>query len=264
LLADTTIEANLHHAIAQTYGPFLAGFVDITLNNMLVTPTPIPLGQSKDMHPAVDTWVEDGVRITLVAGLAAKGDAEEWRAELAGWYVLCNGRVIVNADKTELTGWGAGILPQFHSSKGRGFIGIASFSSKEPLKLPWTTTKRSLNRESRVFRMVRDRMATVARPVYSYLESFYKARSDYSPEERKAMTSTEQADVGEVASGPSTGFSYKKRRRRNTQKTTTSVQYSAEISDLDLIRDRLRKPNMTATQIGQYTFDYFMEQEGLR
>jgi hypothetical protein len=107
-------------------------------------------------------------------------------------------------------------------------------------------------------------MATVARPVYTYLESFYKSKSDYSPEERKAMTSTEQADVGDVASGPNSPFQVKKRRRRSTQKTTTNVQYSVESSDLDRIKERLRKPNMAASQIGRYTFDYFMEQEGLR
>ena len=184
--------------------------MDVILNDQRVSPTTIPLGISKESNPAVDTWVEDDVHITLMAGLANRGEFNEWRAEAAGWYVLCNGRTIVAADKTELTGWGAGILPQFHSSKSRGFVGVASFTSSDPLKLPWTTTKRSLNRESSIFLRVRERMATIARPVYSFLDSLYQSKSDVTPKARKVMTNVFQSGLGEVASGGNARFSARK------------------------------------------------------
>jgi hypothetical protein len=71
LFGDTTIETSLHRAIGQTYGPFLASFVDIILNGVQITPSPIPLGKTKDMKTAVDSWTEDGVKITLIAGPVA-------------------------------------------------------------------------------------------------------------------------------------------------------------------------------------------------
>ena len=262
LLSDNTILSALHRSIAQTYAPFLARFIEIELNGIVVEPTAIPLGSAANYTPAIKTWEEDGVRISLIAGLAARGESNEWRAEVAGWYVLCNGRVILAADKSELTGWGAGILPQFHSSKSRGFVGIASFTSRDPLKLPWTTTKRSLNREAAVFLRVRDRMATVARPVYSFLDSLYQSKTDVTPEQRKVMTSLGQADLGNVALSTNSTFGVKQSPRK--AKTTQRVQYDAEISDLEQVRQRLRLPSMPATDIGRYTFDYFLKQEGLR
>jgi len=262
LLGDPTIGTALHRVIAQTYALFLSRCVDIVLNDASVAPTAIPLGASDNYKPAVDSWEEDGVRVTLIAGLAARGESNEWRAESAGWYVLCNGRVILAADKTELTGWGAGILPQFHSSKSRGFVGIASFSSRDPLKLPWTTTKRSLNRESAVFLRVRDRMATVGRQVYAFLDSLYQSKTDVTPEERRVMTAVSQADFGQVAATGPAAFRISTAPRK--QKTTARVQYDAQLSDLAKVRQRLRRPDLSASEIGRQTFEYFLKQEGLQ
>jgi hypothetical protein len=262
LLTQPTFLIALRRSIGQTYAPFLAKYVTITLNGEDILPSQIPLAKDSKYKPAVDTWEEDDVSITVIAGLATRGDANEWRAEVAGWYVLCNGRVILAADKSDLTGWGAGILPQFHSSKSRGFIGIASFVSTFPLKLPWTTTKRSLNSESGIFIRVRDRMATVARPVFSFLDKLYSSRSDFSPEERQLMKDVEQADVDAVATQGPSDFSPPRRKRK--PRTTTKVQYDAENSDLELVRTNLRRPSISASQIGLHTFNYFLDQEGLR
>ncbi|HTV49193.1 MAG TPA: ATP-binding protein [Phycisphaerae bacterium] len=262
LFRDPTTTTALHRSIAQTYASFLTRYVDIILNGMSISPTLIPLGASENFTPAVETWDEEGVHITLIAGLAARGESNEWRAEPAGWYVLCNGRVILAADKTELTGWGAGILPQFHTSVSRGFIGIASFSSRDPLKLPWTTTKRSLNREAAVFLRVRERMASIARPVYSFLNSLSQSKSEVTSDERKIMTSLSQADLGQVASVPSRSFNPEKLPRK--QKTTASVRYNVNLTDLEKVREHLRRPSMPPKDIGRYTFDYFLKQEGVQ
>ena len=93
LFADRTIESTLHRSIGQTYAPFLSRYVSIDLNGAHINAVPIPLGASKDFRPALETWEQDGVRITLMASVAARGAANEWKSELAGWYVICNGRI---------------------------------------------------------------------------------------------------------------------------------------------------------------------------
>jgi hypothetical protein len=176
----------------------------------------------------------------------------------AGWYVICNGRVIVAADKTSLTGWGAGILPQFHSSKGRGFVGLALFASKDPLKLPWTTTKRGLNRESPVYLRARSRMQSVARPVYTYLESLYPTGDDATNDEREAAKSLDQApDKTLFQEKPST-FRPPATRRRSDH---VNVQFKVHKRKIEAIREHLGRPSMSAGDIGRYALEYFMTNE---
>jgi hypothetical protein len=45
---------------------------------------------------------------------------------------------------------------------------------------------------------------------------------------------------------------------------TTRVQYYALVSDLEKIRKHLNKSRMSAVAIGEHTFDYFLDQEGLK
>ncbi len=260
LLDNADFADLVRREVSRTYALFLKRHIKIRVNDLSVEPSDIPLGSSQEYNLSSESWDDDGVHVHLVAGLAAPAPDGSWRMEKAGWYVLCNGRVTVSADKSELTGWGAGILPQFHSSKGRGFVGIALFYSDDPLKLPWTTTKRGLNSESPVYLRARNRMQSVARPVYSYLESLYKSQGEVTPEERSAAKEVTQADILTTVRTPSTFAP--PRRRRKTDKT--GVQYSVNNSDLALVREHLRSPGMSASAIGQHTFDYFLEQEGLR
>ena len=169
--ADRMLHTRLATQIARTYSLFLGRFVAVCLNDSVVDSIPIPLGISKDVVPSV-TVVQDGdVTARIVATFAAKGERGSWEDKTAGWYVLCNGRVVVAADKTEMTGWGTGILPYYHP-KFRGFVGLVSFYSDDPLKLPWTTTKRGLNRDAPAYQKIRSKMAATATPIIRLLEKF--------------------------------------------------------------------------------------------
>lgn len=137
---DGTLESSLRDLIATTYPLFLGRFVTVDLNGGRIEPQKLPLGESAEVTPAYHTFDEGDVQITIIASLAERIDGK-WNTDRAGWYVLCNGRIVVSANKTELTDWGVK-LPQF-VSKYRGFLGIAFFSSKNPETLPWTTTKRA-------------------------------------------------------------------------------------------------------------------------
>ena len=47
-------------------------------------------------------------------------------------------------------------------------------------------------------------------------------------------------------------------------KTTTQINFSVKITDLDKLKKYLRQPNMTKAQVGEHVFNYFMESEGLK
>ena len=104
--------------------------------------------------------------------------------ELGGWYVSCNGRGIVLADKTARTGWGTSFLPHF-VSKYRGFVGLVLFLAEDPERLPWTTTKTDINQESPIYQRALSRMATTAKPVLAFLDSLY-ASSEVEAEQARS------------------------------------------------------------------------------
>jgi hypothetical protein len=169
------------------------------------------------------------VKVIFVATLAPR---MQWVQASAGWYVLCNGRVVVSADKTELTGWGEG-FPAFHS-KFRGFIGIALFLSDDPFQLPWTTSKRGLNRESIVFQQSRNRMKGVARPVISFLDKMYPSELNEAVEQRAIAHELTQRDLHkELEFTTRSSF---KAVPKVSEVTTQRVQYDAKIVDLERVR----------------------------
>ena len=117
------------------------------------------------IQPYVFRDVIDGVKVYIAVGFRAPDnqtdDAEEarsyYRTEPAGWTVACNDRVVLFCDKSEQTGWGTGRVPEYHTQFIR-ISGFAEFSSPDPTKLPFTTTKHGINQQAKVFLKVFDKL----------------------------------------------------------------------------------------------------------
>jgi hypothetical protein len=253
-ISDGKLDSTLRTSVAQTYSVFLKDLVDVIINGKPVEQRDLPFGGSTEVEPGSDRFDFEGVKIALFATLAPKDKRVQ---ETAGWYVLCNGRVVVNADKTELTGWGTGVLPAYHS-KYRGFVGIALFASDSPLLLPWTTSKRGLNREALVYQQARNRMAALSRPVIKFLNEMYPSELAEAPAQRGVAESVTQRDFRTLLTNPSRQF---EATVKTVRKRTTRVQYDVELKDLDRVRKVLRRPSMSASSIGKHTFDHFLKTE---
>jgi len=108
----------------------------------------------------------NNVDIELVVGfyrkLATESEIDDEllmprKRDNAGWTVICNDRVILHRDKTEITGWGSGIVPKYHPQ----FItiaGIVRFTSTNSPELPLNTTKRGLDTSSLIYWHAREYM----------------------------------------------------------------------------------------------------------
>jgi hypothetical protein len=252
-LNDGTIDKILTKSVAQSYPFFLDSLVEVRIGGDVVPGTPIPFGSSKSIDPGLSSFTQDDVKVSILATVAPKDMRSQ---DLAGWYIICNGRVVVNANKDDLTGWG-NPLPSYHS-KYRGFIGLASFTSEDPARLPWTTSKRGLNRENLVFQRARNVMAGVARPVLTFLNQMYPSDLDESPVERQVADSAVQKDFTPFLSGPSVSFA---RRLPPAPKKTVRVQFDAKSSDIERIKKKLRRSGMSASDIGRHTFQHYLQTE---
>jgi hypothetical protein len=255
---DGTFQERLKSVISQTYGLFIKRYVIITLNGLELEPFQIPLAASAEVQPAHDVFEEHGVRVELFASLAERKN-QQWKAEPAGWYVLCNGRIVVAADKGELTGWGTAGFPQFHDGKFRGFVGVAFFKAKDPALLPWTTTKRGLNRESPVYQSARNRMRGIGRPIITFLDSMYKREMPEEKVEREIADQVKPVSLASIAAQPTTNFTLTPTKR--APKTTVKIQYDAEKVDIERIRKHLKKFTLGANKVGQHTFEFYMKNE---
>ena len=249
------VPKNILDDAATTYPYFLGQCVSLRINENAVKPAPIKLGELEGvLRAARESFEQNGVKVTLAATVAPG----QRTSEEAGWYILCNGRVVVRADKTDLTGW-ADELASFQP-KYRSFVGIASFESDNPLSLPWTTTKRDLNRESIVYLRARGLMAAMSKPILTFLNSQYP--SDAAPEVadiRDTVGGVEEVSFREIASKPAAGFSYTPPKRK--EKKIEWVKFRASVSSLDKVRQHLRRPTLSASEIGKLTLSHYVKTE---
>jgi hypothetical protein len=179
-------------------------------------------------------------------------------AEEAGWNILCNGRAVVRANKGDLTGWGSDLAS--FQPKYRSFVGIASFESDQPLNLPWTTTKRNINRESAVFIRTKNLMVTMSKPILTFLNSQYP--SDPATEVvdiRNAVSGVKEVSFREIASKPTSGFLYTPPKKK--EKKYEWVRFQASIALLDKVRRHLRRPSMSASEVSKHTLEHFVKTE---
>ncbi|MGA3267398.1 MAG: ATP-binding protein [Verrucomicrobiota bacterium] len=255
-----TVVSSLCRSISTTFSLFLERYVRIMVNGQRVEPSLIPTSRPSRGNISFERLTDDGVQIRILATLAKQGEDGRYDQTKSGWYVICNGRAVVTADKSEITGWGITPMPMYHTKFG-GFVGLVFFESSDPMKMPWTTTKRSLNRESAIYLRARGKMAVAARPVLTFMNSRYGMDLDTTPIEREIARGTVEATPAQLATSTNTQF--KVVRTSSKPKLTQRVQYDARISDLDKIRKHLNRHSMKVGAISEHTFNYFLDQEGL-
>jgi hypothetical protein len=255
-----TVDASLRRAISTTFCFFLERYVRITVNDQKVEPLPIPTSKPSRGSISFDRFLDDGVDVRILATIAAEDEPGRYDGTRAGWYVICNGRAVLSADKGEITGWGTAPMPLFHP-RHRAFVGVVFFESKNPMALPWTTTKRSLNRESSIYLRTRNRMALAAKPVLAFIGRQPLGDSDTASTQPSAARTGVIASPAELASSKPSIFQVPAWIPQ--PKVTQQVQYPAKIADLERVRRHLRQPRMAANKIGEHTFQYFLKEEGL-
>ncbi|MDR3534612.1 MAG: ATP-binding protein [Rhodopila sp.] len=252
-ICDGLFVGQLREAISRTYAFYIAKFVTIYLGDQPVEPMIVDIGANRTS----ETLEIDGVSCAIAAGI---GDPQggAFRDRSSGWFIFCNGRTVISADKSPLTGWanpGTG-LPIFQP-KHRPFVGHVFFVSDDPEKLPWTTTKAGINEDSAIWQEAKRHMVVVGRSVISFLDGRYTDEG----------TEIASADLRQVAQERISVLSSAVSARRSftpppvAQSETMRIQYDAKVSDIRKIAQYLRRPGMGGAEVGRHTFLYFLRNE---
>jgi hypothetical protein len=265
LTENPTFENRLFTTIQEAYPFYLEKYVRVSVNKKEVEGEDLTFAESKDITPGIETWEDGKVEATLICGFLPRKE-DKWQAAKSGWYLVCNGRVIVHADKTKLTGWGR-LLPQFNP-KHRGFLGIVFFKSDQPEELPWNTTKRGIDTDSAVFIRTLKKMIAASRSVIRRQNKMYESKDGDEPKEEyrdsirdlQSSSATEMvAKLGESdkKSEPQ-GFSF---NPPTSRPKTTTIQFRVKKEDIVLVKKRLGRASMPNYEVGEKVFKYFLDRE---
>ena len=242
----------LYKRIGQTYTLFDRRFCKIRINGRLVQPVELHVGNARDAHPSTHRFEYKGCQVSILAGLAPR---DRWQTETAGWSIFCNGRAVLFADKTALTGWDNG-GPKF-VSKFRGFQGLVFFFSKTPEQLTWTTTKTDVNEELLVYQKALTAMLVQARPVLRFLSSLYGDDEVEAESAKAASAKLESVSLREIQPLRARPF----KPPTGKALTTTTVQFSAKTADVLKIKKHVGEPTMSNREIGELVFSYYLKNE---
>lgn len=174
--------SRLENKMISRFSKYLNRGFQIILNNKPLGYMAIDLVESDDFDPAYREFTyEDGdtrVEVDLRAGL---GESDPDRA---GWYVFCNGRLVMKADQTRNTVWTGDPIPKFHQQYNR-FRGLINFRSEDPGSLPWNTTKTGINTDSPLYQRAQQEMVSISRPVIDFLNEIRQQQRKMELEEEE-------------------------------------------------------------------------------
>ncbi|MBK7397136.1 MAG: ATP-binding protein [Myxococcales bacterium] len=180
-----------------------------------------------------------------------------------GWYIFCNGRMVLRADQTATTIWGdTHGLRQYHADFAY-FRGYAYFDSDDAALLPWTTTKTGVDVDYPIYRTVQQEMVELSKPVLAFLTNLAK--------EKGAAEAGDQADGAldlAIRSGKATrtdaisaaSFAAPQPRPAPAGPRMQKIQYSRPADQVAKVRQLLKANTFAA--VGEMTFDYYLKYEG--
>lgn len=253
LLETKTFTNDLRHRLQSAYSLFTGYGLDLRLNKVPVENV-LPELTSDPLPPARKSFKAGKVSVVIVVGLTPK--TAQTGSAGSGWFVYCNGRLVVEADKSRLTGWGEG-LQQWHSKFNR-FVGFVFFDSKDGYALPWTTTKQGLVEDSEIFLRTRQEMLVQARPVLDFLTRLYPA--DIPEEGVHERVLLESAGRMPLASIQKTDRAFVAPRSRSKKGELVNIQYKKSVVKVDMVRSKLGRW-LSASEVGSRTFDHFIKTE---
>ena len=252
-------ETNLFNEISRRHQHHIDNGLAISLNGISILPSQLQflVARQPILRPAYRAYERDGVHVRLIAGVGNSVPQE------AGWYVYCNGRMILYADRTRTTGWGEpSMMPRFHNQYAR-FRGAALFDSEDPRLLPWNTTKDGVDEGLPVYSDAYGNMVSMMQPVVRFLDAV--DHDNEKPEGQRPLVRLLDHSAAPTAINRlslSERFEYQRPPPPPPPaERVMNIQYQKSKRLIDLVKRSLGVPSARAA--GEATFDYYVDQEGI-
>lgn len=236
--------------------------IEIIVNEKSLVGNNISLVDSDDMKPIKKEYQDGDVNVKILSGIAPRIGAK-YPPEEAGWYIYCNGRLVVAADKSSLTTWkdmenrSSGVV--FHN-KYAGFRGIVYFSSKHPEKLPWNTTKTGIDETSLVYLRARETMFEFFKIIGNMLDDIKKntEEEDDGIEETIAKMKGTEMTIENINNVKESRIVNIKNISVNTVPNVT-ISYKKPKQEAEELKKMLDVKSYK--EVGEKTFEYYRDAE---
>lgn len=246
----------LSRLIAKTFSLYLDAGLSITINGKKLKSN-FPEFLFSDIlnvtrkKYTITSSTNSEVNLLIIAGLTGKTERD-----YKGWFVFCNGRLILPGNTDYKTGWGQN-FPAFHN-KYNHFVGFLHIISNDGHALPWTTTKEDIEIESSVYQNAIEKAKLIAKPFTDFLNSEYAKRDSSDNDEPDIFQNTTTVNYKDIPITENIVKSIKKDKIKNE---FTTITYRKSISDLNKIKNIMGNDSISNKEIGERTFDYYITME---
>ena len=260
ILGDPVFKNELMKAVARDYAFFIQQGLRISVGADVIPSYTYQLRQSEELMPSVEQYDDNGVHVRILAGLVDElpddipDELKPGKVDRYGWFVICNDRVVLAADKTEATIWGDDKFNLWHPQYN-GFAGFVFYNADDQRKLPWTTTKRELDAASPLYRRTVARMKAVTQVFTDYTN---RRKADIDTAKAAEMPRV-QVDISELKVTQT--FKLPTISTTAPRPATISIQYVRDKREVEEIKRHLGNIGMSARDVGVRTFEYFREVE---
>lgn len=261
LSSEEFVKEVIEH-IQRRVGLDMAYGMTILVNNKTLVGNNILLIDNEEIQPIKEEYQDEAVGVKILSGIAPR-EGKQYPPEKAGWYIYCNGRLVVAADKTSLTTWkdmenkSSGIV--FHNNYA-AFRGIVYFTSKYPEKLPWNTTKTGLDETSLVYLRAREKMLEIFKIVKNILDDIRKntdEEDDGIEETIAQMPGTEMTteNVNKVKENRTVSI----KKVEVTVPPNVTINYKKPKEEAEELKKVLGVKSYK--EVGEKTFEYYKDAE---
>jgi hypothetical protein len=251
-LGDSLFQTRLRRDLEFAYADRIRHGLNLVLNDVPAQAQRMELLFSSRVKPLVRTEPLDGVLTRYFVGLGPQDEDEMKAIDFAGWYIFCNNRLLVAADKSSETGWGKeNKNPSFHPQFNQ-FRGYAFFESTDVDSLPWNTAKNQLNTESPVYRAAKPRLSAALREVVDFLNKRKDARAADDPRYDKPLERAKLVPIWRLKPSPHFRVAVRKSAPREIIKR---IAYERPTWMVERAMESLGVE--TTRQVGEETFDYY-------
>ena len=259
--ADPAFTNGLITTIVRDYAFVLQNGFTVSVNNVAVPDYGYRIKSGADLSPGILEYKDNDVTVRIIAGLI-ENLRDEVPDELSpedtdrfGWYIICNNRVVVAADKSENTVWGNGTFPVWHNQYN-GFAGFVFLESGSPEKLPWTTTKRDVDASDMVYMRALEKMKTMTNRFIEYTNARKSALEHAKGLESSATAISIQSLPKEATMSfpisPTVG---------QTRERKTTISYRRPLQEVKRVAEALGDRFMANSDVGRKTFEYYKKME---
>lgn len=190
---------NLRKKIGSAYRELLAKDITIVLNDRKIESVSEIFYECDFMKTLVKTIATPGVDIKIIAGIGSPNPKD------AGWNIVSNGRVIIEKNRTELTGWEMQYnseedddidevldkkkVPAYHNDFAR-FRGYVFLTSDDANLLPLNTTKDGIDEQHKIYRLILKEMIDVLKLMLPKIRELMKVTRICKSEMKETPEST--------------------------------------------------------------------------